>query len=120
RPREPYLRLFYEIYGLAAAHPEQFKDFVQAVGADYFTIMETGLRSWCIPERESRVLATRYLATFRGMMLDLLTTGDRARIDATAEHLAAEIERELHARRPSASAADGRPLRPSRRNRPER
>jgi AcrR family transcriptional regulator len=98
--REPYLRLFYEIYGLAVARPAEFEGFVRAAGADYYAMMQTSLRLWGLEEHESRLTATRHLATFRGLMLDLLTTGDRDRIDATVAELARDLERELLAHRP--------------------
>ena len=100
RRREPYLRLFYEIYALSAANRGRFRRFLDAFSDDYLAVMEEGLRSWGFSEHESRAVATLHLATFRGLLLDLLTTGERARVDAAARQLADRLARELVGRRP--------------------
>ena len=100
RRREPYLRLFYELYALAAANRRRFQRFVDAFSEDYLAVMREGLQQWGFAADESEAAATLYLATFRGLLLDLLTTGDRARVDAAVKQLAADLERELVRRRP--------------------
>lgn len=98
RRREPYLRLLYELYGLAVANPKRFKRFLDAVAEEYLSMLEQGLASWGLSRRESRRHATLYLATIRGLILDLLGTGDRARVDAAVRELARGLEAELLAR----------------------
>ena len=100
RQREPYLRLFYELYALSAANPKRFRHFLDAVSEDYLAVMDESLRSWRFAADESRAAATLYLAAFRGLLLDLLTTGERARVDAAVKQLAAGLERDLVGRRP--------------------
>jgi AcrR family transcriptional regulator len=101
KPREPYLRLFYELYARAASRPAKFKSFLDLISEDYIHLMEEGLVGWGFARAEAKTHATLHLATFRGLLLDLLTTGERGRVDAAAKLLAANVERELTQRRPA-------------------
>jgi len=100
RRRGPYLRLFYELYALSASQPARFRRFLDLISEDYLAVMEEGLRSWGFEGPEARAAATLYLGTFRGLLLDLLTTGERARVDAAVRYLATSLENELVARKP--------------------
>jgi hypothetical protein len=42
-----------------------------------------------VPAEQADAIATLMVAAFRGLMLDLLTTGDRERVDAGAQVLVA-------------------------------
>ena len=116
KPREPYLRLFYELYARAASRPAKFKAFLDLISEDYLHLMEEGLVSWGFPRAEAKSHATLHLATFRGLLLDLLTTGERARVDGAVKVLAAHLERELVQRNPAMRGAHPVPasLQPSR------
>src|SRR5271155_4722054 len=67
--RLPFFRSFFEAYGLALQQPERFRPFLDRVVADWLVSAE--------PER-----ATLELAVVRGLLLDLLTSGERDRVDA--------------------------------------
>jgi AcrR family transcriptional regulator len=67
--RLPFFRSFFEAYGLALRQPDQLGAFLQRVVTDW---LPTGN-----PAR-----ATLELALLRGLLLDLLTTGDRERVDS--------------------------------------
>jgi AcrR family transcriptional regulator len=99
-PRYPYLRLFYELYARAASRPKRFRPFLDLIAEDYLNVMEEGLVGWGFPRAEANAHATLHLATFRGLLLDLLTTGERARVDAAVKVLAVDLERALVQRRP--------------------
>ena len=101
KPREPYLRLFYELYAHAASRPAKFRRFVDLISEGYLQLMEEGFVSWGFARPEARAQATLHLATFRGLLLDLLTTGERARVDAAAKVLAANLDRALVQRTPA-------------------
>ena len=91
---EPYSRLFYEVYGLAIKHPKRFGKFLEIVGTDFRGFMEAGLVDVGLPAGpETRALASFYAAAFRGLTIDLLTTGDRRRVNAAIRSL----EQHLHA-----------------------
>ncbi len=66
--RQAFFRSFFEAYGIALQHPQQFQAFLARVVADW--LPESGT------ER-----ATLELAVVRGLLLDLLTTDERERVD---------------------------------------
>ena len=110
--REPYLRLLFEVYGLAFVNPKRYRGFLVAMTEDFFGMMEEGLRSQGLPARDSRVAATLYRATLRGLLIDLLSTGDRSRIDEAISELARRFEHDLKTRSvttPRGEARTGRP-----------
>jgi AcrR family transcriptional regulator len=96
--RAPYQRFFFEVYGIALQNPKMFHEFLRTVGSDFLSFTATGLVARGFGRREARALATLNLASIRGLLLDLLTTGDRARINAAAELIAESLERELRGR----------------------
>jgi AcrR family transcriptional regulator len=67
--RQAFFRFFFEAYGLALRRPESFRPFLERVVAD-----------WIPDEQAER--ATLELAVLRGLLLDLLTTGERDRVEA--------------------------------------
>lgn len=96
--RAPYQRFFFEVYGIALQNPKTFHEFLRTVGSDFLSFTETGLVARGFGRREARALATLTLASIRGLLLDLLTTGDRARINAAAELIAESLQREVRGR----------------------
>jgi|HubBroStandDraft_2_1064218.scaffolds.fasta_scaffold00167_24 AcrR family transcriptional regulator len=81
--RLAFFRSFFEAYGLALQQPERYASFLDRVVADWLAVGGE-------PER-----ATLELAVVRGLLLDLLTTGERDRIDAA---FALFIDRDWSAR----------------------
>jgi hypothetical protein len=72
----PLLRLFFESYGLALRRPDRYSEF-----------LEHSIHDW-IDEPLSAIddiSATLAIATVTGLLLDLLTTGDRVRIEDAME-----------------------------------
>jgi AcrR family transcriptional regulator len=67
--REQFFRSFFEAYGMALRRPEQFEPFLARVVSDWIGSAN--------PEA-----ATLELAVLRGLLLDLLTTGERERVEA--------------------------------------
>jgi AcrR family transcriptional regulator len=67
--RAAFFRSFFEAYGLALRQPERFRPFLDRVVADW--LPASGAEG-----------ATLELAVLRGLLLDLLTTGERDRTDA--------------------------------------
>lgn len=66
--RAAFFRSFFEAYGMALHHPERYRAFLERVVADWLTGAD--------PSR-----ATLELAVMRGLLLDLLTTGERERVE---------------------------------------
>ncbi|HZO94143.1 MAG TPA: TetR/AcrR family transcriptional regulator [Candidatus Baltobacteraceae bacterium] len=82
---ERIFRLFFEVYGLALQAPERYGDFLRGAVEDWIGYIAAGRISEAYPKREARAVATVLLAGYRGFLLDLLTTGDRARLDRAVD-----------------------------------
>jgi AcrR family transcriptional regulator len=78
---EPLFRLFFEAYGIALRHPQQYKDFLRSTIEDWLKFMADPLCSESCSRQQARAFATIVLAGFRGFMLDYCTTRDRKRLD---------------------------------------
>lgn len=80
-------RLFFAVYGQALQAPDTFTDFLHHVIADpliAFTRTD-------VDGADAERTATLLIAAIRGLLLDLLTTGDRDRVAAAAESLFATV-----------------------------
>ncbi|ADG80079.1 Transcriptional regulator, TetR family OS=Tsukamurella paurometabola (strain ATCC 8368 / DSM/ CCUG 35730 / CIP 100753 / JCM 10117 / KCTC 9821 / NBRC 16120/ NCIMB 702349 / NCTC 13040) OX=521096 GN=Tpau_3500 PE=4 SV=1 [Tsukamurella paurometabola] len=83
---EAYFRTFYAAYGQALQHPDRFDDFLGHVVDDWRIALAAAARR--APGDTAITLA---IATFRGLLLDLLTTGDRERVCEAADRYAATL-----------------------------
>jgi len=72
----PLMRLFFEVYGLALRHPDRYSDFIDHAVADW---LDEPLAS------VDDISATLAIATVTGLLLDLLTTKDRGRVEKAME-----------------------------------
>jgi AcrR family transcriptional regulator len=70
------MRLFFETYGLALRHPDRYPDFLQHAVRDWLDEPLAAV---------DEISATLAIATITGLLLDLLTTGDRVRIQDAME-----------------------------------
>lgn len=77
-------RLFFAVYGRALQSPQQFADFLEHVVADWMRALCDAQGPDVAPATAARN-ATLVIATIRGLLLDLLATGDRDRIQDAAE-----------------------------------
>jgi predicted RNA-binding Zn ribbon-like protein len=84
-------RLFFAVYGRALQAPEQFADFLAHVVADWMESLRAAQGPDADPAAATRT-ATLVVATIRGLLLDLLTTGDRERVREAAESFLASLE----------------------------
>ncbi|WP_214110254.1 TetR/AcrR family transcriptional regulator [Acrocarpospora catenulata] len=99
--REPEFRLFFAVYGRALQAPQQFTDFLEHVVADWMRALTDAQGPDTDPATAART-ATLVIATIRGLLLDLLATGDRDRVQDAAESFLATLE---HPARPAGDAA---------------
>jgi AcrR family transcriptional regulator len=76
--RLSFFRSFFEAYGLALRRPQSFEPFLARVVSD-----------WLPVEESQREQATLELALLRGLLLDLLTTGERDRVEQALARFAA-------------------------------
>lgn len=93
--RAPYMRFFFEVYGVALQHPKMYREFLETVGSDFQSFTEVALGAQGIDRREAKVLATVYIGTLRGLLFDLLTTRERWRINAALSFVADVLDRRL-------------------------
>jgi AcrR family transcriptional regulator len=80
---EPSMRLFFEVYALALQDRSRFPGFLKQTFGDWLDAIEASLPGAGTPE--ARVAATIMLDAFRGFLLDLFATRERARIDAAVD-----------------------------------
>jgi AcrR family transcriptional regulator len=78
-------RLFFALYGRALQGDEQVRPLLGESIASWLEANETLAATRGIPLDEARVHARLGLAVVRGLLLDLLATGDRAGVDASLE-----------------------------------
>ena len=82
---EPLMRLFFEVYTLAIQDRSRFPGFLESAVDDWLTALEPCCaRAGYTPE-DGRAHATVLVAGFRGFLLDLCATYDRARVDRAVE-----------------------------------
>jgi hypothetical protein len=77
-----FWRFCFGVYGLALQNPKQFAGFLERFIGDWLPPFEQALGAAGFPPERAGSLATLSLAAMRGLQLDLLATGERARIDA--------------------------------------
>jgi AcrR family transcriptional regulator len=90
--RAPEFRLFFAVYGRALQAPEQFAGFLERVVAEWMASLCAAQGPDVDPVAAKRK-ATLVIATIRGLLLDLLTTGDRDRVQDAAESFLATLDR---------------------------
>lgn len=89
--RRPLYLLFFEVYALALRSPLDHKAFLDRVVNDWLEPLTTAYAVAGDPPAHAGAKATLAIAVLRGLLLDLLTTGDRARVEAALEHAAVHL-----------------------------
>jgi hypothetical protein len=84
-------RLFFAVYGRALQAPQQFARFLEWVVADWMSTLIDAQGPETDPVTAQRT-GTLAIATIRGLLLDLLATGDRGRVQNAAESFLASLE----------------------------
>jgi AcrR family transcriptional regulator len=77
-----FWRFCFGVYGFALQNPKQFAGFLARFIGEWLLPFEQALGAAGFSPERARNLATLSLAAMRGLQLDLLATGERARIDA--------------------------------------
>jgi AcrR family transcriptional regulator len=89
---ERWLRLYFEGYALGLQHRKRHAAFLDRAIEDWLSALRPLLRRAGISFDRATTLATLILAVFRGAMLDLLASGDRARVERAVRSFIAAIE----------------------------
>jgi AcrR family transcriptional regulator len=84
-------RLFFAVYGLALQAPQQFAGFLERVVADWMNALIDAQGPGTDRVTATRT-ATLVIATIRGLLLDLLATGENARVQDAAESFLETLE----------------------------
>ncbi|WP_326559239.1 TetR/AcrR family transcriptional regulator [Micromonospora sp. NBC_01796] len=84
-------RLFFAVYGRALQSPRQFAEFLDRVVADWMSALVDAQGPDTDVATATRT-ATLVIATIRGLLLDLLATGDRDRVQDAADSFLATLE----------------------------
>jgi AcrR family transcriptional regulator len=87
--RVPFLRLFFEVYVDAMAHPERYAGGARAMVEDWLSVIAG---EWSADTPDSAT-ATLMIAVVRGLLLDRLATGESERTDAALARFVELIER---------------------------
>ena len=77
----PYLRLLFEVQVLALQNPKRYGRYLEQSSMSWLDAIERALP----PALRSRDTATLYVAVVDGLLLELLTTGDRRRTTRALE-----------------------------------
>ena len=81
----PNARLFFEIYGQALQGHAPATDLLDDVVESWVAPAAAIAESYGLPPAEARAYARLGVAVTRGLLLDLLATGDRAGVDAAMD-----------------------------------
>lgn len=76
--------LFFAVYGRALQQPDLFASFLDRVVSDWLTALDTTVPDDVDPDTAATA-KTLVVATLRGLLLDLLTTGDQQRVTLALE-----------------------------------
>jgi AcrR family transcriptional regulator len=93
----PYLRLFFELFGLAAHRPDRYRPFLESVGSDWVEQVSRSFVADGVPAADARDLAIEVVALWRGLQFALLSGADRAALDRSHAVAASSVERRAHA-----------------------
>jgi AcrR family transcriptional regulator len=80
---EPAVRLVFEVYAMALRDPKRFPGVLDDPVAHWEGLARRSGRG----SESGKALATLLLASVRGLLLDLVATGDRARVGRAAKRL---------------------------------
>ena len=88
---EPYFnywQAYFEVFGIALRDRARYGHFLDGFVSQWLDILEPLLIEAECPPSRAASLASLLLASFRGLYMDLLVTGDRERVDGAAASLA--------------------------------
>jgi AcrR family transcriptional regulator len=93
---DPFLRLLFELVGRALHDPEeQFGRFLAELVDDWTAAIELVLREHGLAEPQAKRLARFVYDAVRGLLLDLVSTRERDRVDEAFEELIDLVEHRL-------------------------
>ena len=91
----PYIRLFFEVYGLAVQQRPGTDDYLPALVDQAVTFFGSAVPEGSLPRAEVAMLTRLAIAVLRGLLFDLLATNDRPPLDEALERFLAFFESQL-------------------------
>ena len=82
---ETAFRFFLEIYSLALQDPKRYPGFLRSAVVDWLSYIEKPYVDAGYSSAQARAIATVVLAGYRGFLLDLCATHDRARVNRAVD-----------------------------------
>lgn len=95
--RLPFWRGFFEIYAIAAKNPERHAEFLDGIIKAWLPMWTTTLVGQGLSKARAESLATMVHACCRGLLIDLLTTEDHARVARAYKLLRSVLQQEIAA-----------------------
>jgi len=95
--RLPFWRSFFEIYAVATKNPERHRELLDSIVSAWLAPWVATLTRLGMTRPKAEALSTMAHATCRGLLIDLLTTGDHARVARAYKLLRAHLQQELDA-----------------------
>lgn len=86
------LRTLFETSGLALQDRKRYAPFLRATAHDWIAPFARALEDRGFSRERATALATLLVAVMRGLLLDVLATGERARVDRAFRSFIAAIE----------------------------
>lgn len=77
----PFIRLFFEVFGLAAHRPGRYGGYLTSVGTKWVGEVAAALRADGVDKGTAKLMAREIVALWRGLQFDLLTQVDRRELD---------------------------------------
>ena len=91
RQHERYLRLFFEVHGLALQNPKQYGRYLEGAFTTWVELMGAVLPVKLSPAKR-RALASMAVSTVVGLMLDYLSSGDKKRTSGALAEFASGFD----------------------------
>jgi AcrR family transcriptional regulator len=79
----PFLRLFFEGFGLAAHQPDRYGPLLENWGTDWVLQVAAAIEREGVPGAQARELATEIVALWRGLQFALISGSPAAELDRT-------------------------------------
>jgi AcrR family transcriptional regulator len=91
RQREPYLRLLFEVHGLALQRPAHYGPYLEGALTGWVELMAMVLPA-SLPRDKRRALGTLAVSAVFGLLLDFLSSGSRRRTSDAFELFARNFD----------------------------
>lgn len=96
KEHERYLRLFFEVHGLALQKPKRYGRYLEGAVTTWVEMMATVLPA-TLPSASRRALATLAVSTVVGLLFDYLSSGDKKRTSGALAQFADSFDALLQA-----------------------